>query len=156
MAFTVTDKFRVRLGGNTYIDVRNLVVYDNQTLFTLKRHEDGYLGIYFELYDADGTHVASVKRNVLYFDKETDRSGFEERGSMNWYQLVEKGTGRVVVDIKKRVDAEPNELEVSVRLFTQDGFLFDATPDETHVGGVYMRNNTLMNLAVGIDIAKPR
>ncbi len=65
--WTVEDHFKVIIGGNTYIDVPNLVVYKGQTLFTLKRHdENGELGIYFELYDAEGKHVASVKRNQIY------------------------------------------------------------------------------------------
>ena len=41
-------------------------MYKGQTLFTLKRHENGELGIYFELHDANGTHIASVKRNQIY------------------------------------------------------------------------------------------
>ncbi len=62
--WAIEDRFNVILGGNTYINVQNLVVYKNQTLFTLKRHDDnGELGIYFELYDASHNHVASVKRN---------------------------------------------------------------------------------------------
>jgi hypothetical protein len=40
----VTKRFRVRLGGNAYINVPQLVVYRGDSLFTLKRSDDGVLG----------------------------------------------------------------------------------------------------------------
>ena len=64
--WAVEDHFRVVIGGNTYIGVPNLVAYKGQTLFTMKRADNGELGIYFELYDANGAHIASVKRNQIY------------------------------------------------------------------------------------------
>ena len=63
----VEKQFKVIIGGNVYVNVPNLVVYNDRTLFSLKRHDDnGQLGIYFELFDAQGGHVASVKRNQIY------------------------------------------------------------------------------------------
>lgn len=150
MAFQVTDKFRVRLGGNTYIDVGTLVAYRGQRLFDLKRHEDGYLGIYFDLYDAQGVKIATVKRNELYFTRAADRERYEEFGSSDSYLLRDKSTGIPLVEIRKRGAAQPNELEVSVRLYTPDGTLFDATPTSTNLGGVTLIDNVFIGLAVGI------
>jgi hypothetical protein len=50
----VTDKFRVVLGGNTYVNVRDLVVCQGKSLFTLRRSDDGVLGIDFDIYGPDG------------------------------------------------------------------------------------------------------
>ncbi len=33
----VEDKFRVIIGGNTYINIPNIIVYKGQPLFVLKR-----------------------------------------------------------------------------------------------------------------------
>jgi hypothetical protein len=135
----VENNFKVRLGGNTYINVPKLVVYKDQTLFTLKRHdENGYLGIYFEIYDADGNHIASVKRNEIYYG---DKEKYQIDGSMNRYVFSERESGRVICDIRKREDAHPAELDVSVRLYTPSGFLFDATPEQTNLPGSVIRGN---------------
>jgi hypothetical protein len=65
--WSIEKQFKVIIGGNVYIDVPDLVVYNEKTLFALRRHDDnGQLGIYFELFDATGSHVASIKRNEIY------------------------------------------------------------------------------------------
>lgn len=56
----IENHFKVRIGGNTYIDTPNIITYKGEPLFTLKRHsENGYLGIYFEIYDSARKHIAS-------------------------------------------------------------------------------------------------
>lgn len=133
----VEDRFRVRLGGNTYINCTNLVTVGGETLFTLRRHDDGYLRIDFDIYNAEGYKIASVKRNEIYYaGKDKDRYRID--GSMNRYLLTDQSTGRVICDIRKREDARPAELDVSVHLYTGSGFLFDATPDQTNLGGLVM------------------
>jgi hypothetical protein len=149
--WTVENHFKVRLGGNTYIDVGNLVVYKGQTLFTLKRHEDnGQLGIYFELYDSKGNHVASVKRNQIYQPVQ-QKELYSISGSAEEYSLREVATGEVVCKIRKR-PTTPVELEVSVRLYTPDGFLFNATPASTNLGGIVLVGNTFVGGSIGINI----
>jgi hypothetical protein len=146
----IENSFRVRLGGNTYINVQNLVEYKGTPLFTLKRHDDnGQLGIYFEIYDSAGQHIASVKRNQIYI---ADKGLYTVDGTANRYQVIEKVSGRVLCDIKRGQDAAPAELEVSVELYTPDGFLFKASPEETNVGGIRMINNTIMGCRTGIAI----
>jgi hypothetical protein len=148
--WTIENHFRVILGGNTYIDVPRLVVYKGKALFTLKRHENGELGIDFELHDANGTHVASVKHNQIYStagQKET----YSLEGSADAYVLREKTTGQAVCEIRRR-PVTPIELEVSVRLYTPDGFLFDATPASTNLGGIRLMGNTIVGCANGITI----
>jgi hypothetical protein len=89
-------KFKIIIGGNTYIDVPDLVVYKGETLFTLKRHDrNGELGIYFELYEASGVHIASVKRNQIY---PTGRQGelYRLHGSADEYVLLRTDTGQNV------------------------------------------------------------
>ena len=147
----IEDKFKVRIGGNTYIDTPNIIVYKGQSLFALKRHsENGYLGIYFEIYDANGKHVASVKRNEIYFG---DKNAYTIEGSMDRYILTERSSGRVVCDIKRRTAAHPAELDVSAQLYTPNGFLFNATPEKTNLGGIVMSGNTIIGCGAGIVIS---
>ncbi len=146
----VTKTFKVKLGGNFYINVGTLVAFKGKPLFTLKRHdESGELGINFEIYDAKGKHVATVKRNQIYVGNKED---FEISGSADTYVLKEKTSGRVLCEIKKRGDAE-TELDVSVHLYTPSGFLFDATPERTNLGGVVLQNNTIVNSGTGIALS---
>ena len=54
----VEDRFRVKLGGNTYINTPRLIVYKGTPLFQLGRSEsDGMLGIDFDVFDAAGQRV---------------------------------------------------------------------------------------------------
>jgi hypothetical protein len=137
--------------ANTYINVPNLVVYKGQTLFTLKRAENGELGIYFEIYDAEGTHISSVKRNQIY-PVAGQKDLYSVDGSADEYILKEKETGHTVCHIRRR-PATPIELEVSVlRLSTPDGFLFHATPSSTNLGGNVFIGNVISGCAVGINV----
>jgi hypothetical protein len=148
--FQVEDRFKLRLGGNTYINCKTLVEYKGESLFTLKRHdENDYLGIYFDIYNANGERIAAVKRNEIYYG---DKEAFEIDGSLNRYVFTEKATGQVICDIRKREDAHPAELDVSVHLYTPSGFLFDATPEQTNLGGMVLRGNTVSDCGTGIVV----
>lgn len=146
----VEDRFKVRLGGNTYINVESLVDYKGESLFTLKRHDDnGYLGIYFNIYDASGNRVASVRRNEIYAD---DKDAYELTTSMTRYTLTERASGRVICDIKRYEEAHPAELDVSVHMYTPSGFLFEAGPNQTNLGGITFAGNTTIGGRVGIEV----
>lgn len=147
----VAEHFRVRIGGNTYIDCANLVVFRGEPLFNLRRHEDGYLGIDFEIYNQEGRRIATVRRNEVYVG---DRQAYPIEGTMNRYVVTERDTGRVICDIRKREDADPAELDVSVHLYTPSGFLFDATPDQTNLpGGNVLRGNVIQGCGTAIMIS---
>ena len=142
MSFQVTDRFHVRLGGNTFIDTPNLVMYDGTPIFQLRRHEDGYLGIDFDIYGPDGTKIAAVRRNQLYFTKDVDRGSFAESGTVDTYEVREVATGRVLCSIKKRKAAGPAELDVAVETYLPNGQLLKASPTEMQMGGITMVGNT--------------
>ena len=144
-------EFRVVIGGNTYINVPSVVAYKGERLFGLKREENGELGIYFEIHDAQGNKVGSVKRNEIYV---ADKSLYAIEGTADTYVLKERSSGNIICEIKKRMAAVPAELEVAVRLYTPDGFLFEATPTRTNIGGVQLQGNVFRNCAVGIGIGE--
>lgn len=147
----VPKHFSVRIGGITYIDVANLVAYKGEPLFTLKRHDDnGYLGIYCDIYDAQGKRVAAVRRNEIYFG---DKEAYKIDGTATRYILSDRATGRVICDIAHGFDAAPWELAVAVHLYTPSGFLFDATPDGTNLpGNISIRNSVIQNCTFGIVV----
>jgi hypothetical protein len=150
--WAVPEHFRVRIGGNIYIDTRVLIEAHGVPLITLKRHDDnGYLGIYFDIYDASGEKLASVKRNEIYPAKRTADS-YRVDGSADRVSFIEKATSRVLCDIKKRDAAGENELDVSVRLYTSKGVLIDATPGGTNLGGAHVIGCVIRNCNVGIAI----
>jgi hypothetical protein len=148
----VEDRFKVKIGGITFINVPNLVDYKGESLFTLKRHEDGYLGIYFDIYNPKGYKIATVKRNEIYYGgKEKDR--YKIDGSANRWVFSERATGIVICDLRKREDAHPAEIEVAVlHLYTPAGKVFEATPDQTNLGNNMMTGVTIEDCGVGIGI----
>jgi hypothetical protein len=52
--WTVADKYRVRFGGNTYINTGTLIEAHGAPLLTVKRSDDGYLAVDFDIFDATG------------------------------------------------------------------------------------------------------
>ncbi len=145
----IENEFSVKLGGNTYINTPNLVVYKGTPLFQIKRSEsEGILGIDFDIFDAAGKRVATVRNGIVV---EGDSQNYQIESGHEEYKVTEKKTGRLITSIKRRGVADA-ELEVSVNLYTPDGFLFDATPNETNIGGAMLRGNTIKDCAVGIGI----
>jgi hypothetical protein len=147
--WTVEDRFSVKLGGNTYINTPNLVVYKGEPLFRVYRSEsDGILGIDFDVFDASGTRVATFRKSIVVqgdSDNYVIKSGHEE------YEVTDKASGQLIAKVRRR-GAEGAEMEVSVRLYTPDGFLLDATPTQTNIGGVMMTGNVFENCGAGIAI----
>jgi len=147
----IEDKFRVIIGGNTYINTPNIVVYKGQPLFVLKRREsDGQLGIDFDIFDKGGNRIATARGNRIVQGNEDD---YEIVREANRYTVTERAGGRVICDIRRRSEAKHSELEVSVTLYTSDGFLFDATPEQTNLRGFTLRGNVFENLGAGIAIS---
>jgi len=148
--WTVEDRFSVKLGGNIYVNTPHLVVYKGKPLFQMYRSEnDGILGIDFDVYDASGKRVATFRKGIVVqgdSDNYVIKSGHEE------YKVTEKASGRQVASVKRR-GAEGAEMEVSVRLYTPDGFLFDASPTETNVGELVMTGCVIEDSGAGIVIA---
>lgn len=146
----VEERFHVRLGGNTYINTPNLVVYKETPLFVIKRSDsDGLLGIDFDIFDAQGKRVATIRRGMIV---QGDKNNYELYEGANRFTVTEKASGRMLCEIKKRREASPAELDVWVKLYTPDGFLFDASPNETNLGGIKLRGNTFEDCEVGIRI----
>jgi hypothetical protein len=146
--WAVENKFSVRLGGNLYINTPNLVVYKGTPLFRIRRSDDGTLGIDFEVFDAHGQRIATFAKNVVVQGDETNYvidSGHEI------YSVTEKDSGRVIAHVRRR-DVNGAELDVHVRMYLPNGFLLDAGPDRTNLGGITMIDNVFENCGTGIAI----
>lgn len=138
------DKFIIKIGSNTYENVPNLIVYKGENIFTIYRAESTeIIGIDFEIYNSKGEKVATVRQGRIY-------SGVKENYEIIFnqyeYLLIEKESGRVICEIKKRIKTDIFELEVNVSLYTKDGFLINATPEKTNLGGIQMRECHFANL----------
>jgi hypothetical protein len=149
--WTTPENFRAKLGGTYYIDTPNMIVAHGENLFRLKRREeDGLLAVDFDIYDVDGSKIATVRNgNVMQHD--ADR--FHAHKEHHRYWITEKGTDRIICDIRKVSKAEDgSELEISVDLFTKKGFHLIAGPEETNLGGMVFRGGTIRGCGAGIVI----
>lgn len=145
----IENEFALRLGGNTYINTPNLVVYQGKSLFQIKRSEtDGMLGIDFDVYNSSGNLVAKIRKGIVVYG---DSNNFEIKTGHTEYKVIEKISGRLIAHVKRR-NVEDTELEVSVHLYTPDGFLFDATPFETNISNMVVKGCIFKDLNVGIVI----
>ncbi len=148
--WAVTKSFKVKLGGNTYIDCGSLIDFRHTPLFTLKRRdEDGLLGIDFDIYDAAGKKVATVRRGTIVHGNAAD---YEFTHGAHHYVVKEKKTGRTICDIKRAGNAVDSELAVSVDMYTPTGFHLVASQGKTNIGGITMSGCTMAGCGVGVSV----
>ena len=154
MPWAIEKSFRVVLGGNTFIDTPNLVVYKGESLFTLERNEDsGYLAISFKIYDETKAKIATIGQNRIFMNKKyRGPKTFAIEGGVHDWVLKEKNSGDLICAIKQKEAAKPAELDVSVNLYTPDGLLFSATPESINLRGITMIGNVFSGLSAGIVI----
>jgi len=132
------DNFTVKIGSNYYTNTPNIIVYKGDNLFTIKRSESSdVLGIDFDINNEKGEKIAVVKQGRIYSG---DAGLYERTITQDQYVLKEKKSGRVICDIKKNTLVDKAELEVNVSLYTKDGFLINATPEKTNIGGTGISN----------------
>ena len=146
----VEEEFKVIIGGNTYINVPNILVYKGQPVFTVKRSDsDGLLGIGFDLFDDEGNRIATIRNGIVVQGDEDD---YKIHKGMDRYTVTENATQRIVCDLRKRSEAPTSELELAVKLYLPDGFLFDASPTETNLRSMRLIGNTFTGVKNGISI----
>ena len=149
--WSVPQSFKVKLGGNYYIDCDSLIDFGGMPLFTLKRREeDGLLGIDFDIYDSQKAKVATVRRGTIV---DGDRDGYEIRHAPNHYTVREKKSGRLICDIKRRDKSPDAELEVSIDMFTPSGFHLLAGPQATNIGGNVFVGCTMEKCRTGMSVS---
>jgi hypothetical protein len=143
-------EFTIRLGGCLFIDQPILIAFQDEPLFGVVRHEDGQLGIDFEVFDAGRNKLATVKRNQIY---STHKDRFKLEGSADQISMIDVSSGDVLVDIKKRVAAAPAELDVSVRTYLPDGRQMILGPQFSNIAGIFLAGNTFKsNRGAGVNI----
>ena len=145
----VEKEFSIRLGGNTYIDTPNLIVYKGTSIFQVRRSDqDGILGIDFDVFDVSGKRVATFKKGVVV---QGDGENYAIESSHEAYSVKETSTGRVIARVQRR-GVQGAEMDVQVRMYLPNGFLLDAGPLATNLGGVTMKGNTFKSCGAGISI----
>jgi hypothetical protein len=147
--WNVETKFKVRLGGNTYINTPNLVVYKGTPIFRIRRSDDdGILGIDFDVFDSKGQRVATFAKGVVVQGDEAD---YKIETGHDVYSVTERSSGRVVARVQRR-GGQGAELNVHVHMYLPNGFLLNAGPEATNLGGVTLTGNVFENCGAGIAV----
>jgi hypothetical protein len=144
----VETEFAVRLGGNTYINTPNLIVYKGTPVFRIRRSDDGTLGIDFDVFDAKGQRVATFAKGVVV---QGDEANYKIDSGHETYSVTERSSNRVVAHVQRR-GVQDAELDVHVHMYLPNGFLLDAGPQATNLGGATLMGNVFMNCGAGIAI----
>ena len=147
----VPEHFKVRIGGNRYIDCPTIIDYKGESLFELRRgNTDGFLGINVDLYATNGSRIATV-RNGRFVGSQPIRYSIEE--SPGRYKLVEGATGKRVCEITLRTKSPDDaELDVSAHLYMPDGRLIQFDENQTNLGGTVMTGQTFTNCGAAIKL----
>jgi hypothetical protein len=136
MSWLQEKDFTVKLARNHFKDVENLIVYNNLSIFSLKKCEnDGSLEINLDIYDKEGKKVATIKNSRIV---DGDKKNYEINNSNNRYMILNKKNNKQICEIKRKSDSTLTEaeLEVTLNLYTPNGFNLIATP--TYINLPYM------------------
>lgn len=147
----IPKNFKIKLGGNYFINCKSLISFNNQPVFRRieRRDTDGKLGLDFDVYDDKGGKIATIRRgNVV----QGNTQAYEMKHLADCDKVIEKSTGRIIVEINKK--SSDADVAVSVNMYLQDGFLLEATPDSINVGSSKMIGNTFPNCKTGIAIGE--
>ena len=144
----VETEFAVRLGGNTYINTPNLIVYKGTPVFRIRRSDDGTLGIDFDVFDEKGQRVATFAKGVVV---QGDEANYKIDSGHETYSVTERSSSRVVARVQRR-GVQGAELDVHVHMYLPNGFLLDAGPQATNLGGATLIGNVFKNCGAGIAI----
>ena len=145
----VEKQFAIRLGGNTYIDTPNLIVYQGKSIFQVRRsEEDGMLGIDFEVFDSKGQRIATFKKGIVV---QGDKESYTVESGHDTYAVTEKSSGRTIARVQRR-GVQGAEMDVQVHMYLPNGFLLDAGPQSTNLGGMTMTGNTFRSCGAGVVI----
>ena len=142
-------EFTVKLGGNTYINTPNLIVYKGTPVFKILRSEQtGRVGIDFDVYDSKGARVATIARGIIV---QGDTANYTITKGNEEYTVKENSTNRQIVSVKRR-GVQGAELEVSVDLYMPSGFHLNATPTHTNIGGMTVSGCNFQNCEAAIAV----
>jgi hypothetical protein len=145
----IEKTFSVRLGGNKFINVPDLIVYKGDSLFQLRRGDDGTLGIDFKVHDANHNRIATFVKGIVV---EGDAEKYDVKSGHMEYVVTEKASGNTVARVQRR-GVEGAELDVWIKTFLPNGVLLDATPDSLKIGNVVqISGSTMKNCRVGIAL----
>jgi hypothetical protein len=147
--WTMPPRFAVYLGGNTYINTPNLIVCKGTPVLHIRRNEpDGTLGIRLHVYDRSGQRVAFISDgNVVW----GDAASYEIAAGEEAYAVTERASGRIIARVQRR-GALGAELDVHVHMYMPDGFLLDAGPHRTNLGGAMLTGNVFQDCDAGMTI----
>jgi hypothetical protein len=142
-------EFSVKLGGNTYINTPNLIVYKGTPIFKILRsNQTGMLGIDFDVYDSTGARVATIAKGIVV---QRDKANYTITTEHEEYTVKENGTNRQIASVKRR-GVQGAELEVFVDLYTPSGFHLKATPTHTNMDGMTISGVIFQNSDTGIAV----
>src|ERR1700693_2939007 len=95
----VEKEFAIRLGGNTYIDTPNLIVYQGTPIFRVRRNEDdGMLGIDFDVFDSKGQRVATIKKGIV---AQGDEANYKIDSGHETYSVTERASERIIARVQR-------------------------------------------------------
>ena len=145
----VEKEFAIRLGGNTYIDTPDLIVCQGTSIFQVRRSdEDGMLGIDFGVFDSKGQRIATFKKGIVV---QGDQANYKIDSGHETYSVTQRSSGRVIARVQRR-GVQGAELDVQVHMYLPNGFLLEAGPQSTNLGGLTMTGSVFRSCGAGIVI----
>jgi hypothetical protein len=147
----VPERFKIVVGGNTYINTPNIITYRGESIFELQRSDrDGYLGISFDLFGESGERLGTIRNGQFV---ETPPEGYSLQEEHDHFSLTEDATDRGVCDLRLREKVPGDvEIEVAARMYMPSGFLLELNPSGSNIGGALISGSTFENCGTAISV----
>lgn len=145
-------RFKVIVGGNTFINTPVIISYKGDSVFELRRSDrDAFLGISFDVFGKPGEKLATI-RNGQFVG--TPLEGYSLVDGHDHFVLTEDKGGRPVCDLRLRERApEDVEIEVAAKMYMPNGFLLDLSPTSSNIGGISISGNVFEDCPTAIAVS---
>ncbi len=116
----------IKLGSNTVANSTGVIEIEGQEIIGMELGNDGKLLLDVDVYGPGGQHLAKLRKNSWVFG---DRDAFEIARTSQQVRMVEKASGRVVLDARLAQLGTPTIDVAAADLYGPSGSHVEVRPD---------------------------
>ncbi len=134
MCWKNEEKYKAKIGGIIYENVKQPIVYNNEPLIIISRNDNtGNPGVSFQLRTQDKVVIATIENNKI---KLFDSKIYSLLKGTNRFAVVENSNGRIWCDLRFGLKNNESELDLSCLLFSESGYPIMLHPNRSKFGKV--------------------
>lgn len=158
-SLTIPPNAKIIVGTNTFINVKNILVYENENLIQIVNSTTIDFTMEIPIYNYDGVYLSKAIGNRVYNTKEGDKAGVKIDKHPNIW--VGKIGDKIVFEIRQN---DASTFKTTAELYTPDAYFIKAENNTIFgkiqhnkpliLGNCTISGNTINGFDYGIKVSK--